>query len=233
MLGRMLEPALGALRFFAIYFISLLAGSLGALIVSPPRSRLGASGAIFGLMGAAVVELRARQIASCSRGIGGLILINLDHQLHAPEHLGRRAHRRSDRRHDRRRCCCIRAADYRSQALALGADRLPGARCGLLRRLDRRGAAPTGIGLAWSPGGSRQRSPPRAAGSGESLRSGRSRRDAGCAPAARGRRSAAGRGGRSSAEAFTATIRSAPSRRARRRTPPPPPARAARHSRRA
>jgi len=38
---------------------------------------LGASGAVFGLMGAAVVELRARGISVQQSGIGGLIVINL------------------------------------------------------------------------------------------------------------------------------------------------------------
>ena len=52
MLGMMLEPAIGSLRFAAIYFTSLLAGSFGALLATALPS-LGASGAIFGLMGAA------------------------------------------------------------------------------------------------------------------------------------------------------------------------------------
>ena len=76
LLGLMLEPALGSLRFGAIYFTSLLAGSFGTLLATPAPS-LGASGAVFGLMGAAVVELRARRMSVMESGIGGLILINL------------------------------------------------------------------------------------------------------------------------------------------------------------
>jgi membrane associated rhomboid family serine protease len=76
LLGRMLEPAIGSLRFAVIYFTSLLAGSAGALFATNAAS-LGASGAIFGLMGAAVVELRARRISIMESGIGGLIVINL------------------------------------------------------------------------------------------------------------------------------------------------------------
>jgi len=76
-LGQMLEPALGRLRFAAIYFISLLAGSLGALIVTPHSFTVGASGAVFGLMGAAAVEMRSRQIPVMQSGVGGLIVINL------------------------------------------------------------------------------------------------------------------------------------------------------------
>src|SRR6266566_338284 len=61
-LGQMLEPALGRLKFAVIYAVSLLTGSLGALLVSPHALTVAASGAVFGLMGAAAVELRARQI---------------------------------------------------------------------------------------------------------------------------------------------------------------------------
>jgi membrane associated rhomboid family serine protease len=76
LLGRMLEPAIGSLRFAVIYFTSLLAGSAGVLVATSAAS-LGASGAVFGLMGAAVVELRARHISVSQSGIGGLIVINL------------------------------------------------------------------------------------------------------------------------------------------------------------
>jgi membrane associated rhomboid family serine protease len=76
LLGMMLEPAIGSLRFTAIYFTALLAGSFGVVLATPGAS-LGASGAVFGLMGAAVVELRARGISAMESGIGGLIVINL------------------------------------------------------------------------------------------------------------------------------------------------------------
>jgi membrane associated rhomboid family serine protease len=76
-LGTMLEPALGRLRFALIYAVSLLAGSLGALLVSPHSLTVGASGAVFGLMGAAAVEVRARQIPLMQSGVGSLIVLNL------------------------------------------------------------------------------------------------------------------------------------------------------------
>jgi len=75
-LGMMLEPAIGSLRFAAIYFTSLLVGSFGVVFATSGAS-LGASGAIFGLMGAAVVELRSRGISIQQSGLGGLIVINL------------------------------------------------------------------------------------------------------------------------------------------------------------
>jgi membrane associated rhomboid family serine protease len=76
LLGQMLEPAIGSVRFAAIYATALLAGSFGALFATAAPT-LGASGAIFGLMGAAVVELRARRLSVMQSGIGGLILFNL------------------------------------------------------------------------------------------------------------------------------------------------------------
>jgi membrane associated rhomboid family serine protease len=76
LLGLMLEPSIGSLKFAAIYFTALLAGSFGALLATAAPS-LGASGAVFGLMGAAAVELRARRMSVMESGIGGLILINL------------------------------------------------------------------------------------------------------------------------------------------------------------
>jgi membrane associated rhomboid family serine protease len=76
LLGMMLEPAIGSTRFALIYFASLFVGAFGAVFETATPS-LGASGAIFGLMGAAVVELRSRGISVMQSGIGGLIIINL------------------------------------------------------------------------------------------------------------------------------------------------------------
>jgi membrane associated rhomboid family serine protease len=76
-LGRMLEPALGHVRFAALYFTSMLTGSLGALLLSPNALTAGASGAIFGLLGAAFVMARARGIDVMRSGIVPIIAINL------------------------------------------------------------------------------------------------------------------------------------------------------------
>ena len=76
-LGRLLEPAVGSMRFTIIYFVSLLFGSLGALLWDPLVLTVGASGAVFGLMGAAVVTLRARGMDPFAGGIGGLLALNL------------------------------------------------------------------------------------------------------------------------------------------------------------
>ena len=76
-LGSMLEPAIGRVRFAIVYFVSLLAGSFGALLVEPDALTVGASGAIFGLMGAAVVVMRNRGINPMESGLGLWLGINL------------------------------------------------------------------------------------------------------------------------------------------------------------
>src|SRR3954471_17881272 len=76
-LGNLLEPALGPVRFAALYMASLLAGGFGALLVSPLALTVGASGAVFGLMGATFVMQRARGMDPMAGGIGPLILLNL------------------------------------------------------------------------------------------------------------------------------------------------------------
>jgi membrane associated rhomboid family serine protease len=83
-LGRLLEPALGTPRFLALYFASLLAGSLGALILEPNSLGIGASGAIFGLAGATFVIARGRGMDALAGQVGFLILFNLFFSLTSP-----------------------------------------------------------------------------------------------------------------------------------------------------
>jgi membrane associated rhomboid family serine protease len=54
-LGQPVEAALGRARFTLIYFVAGLAGSAGALLLSPNEVTVGASGAIFGILGALFV----------------------------------------------------------------------------------------------------------------------------------------------------------------------------------
>ncbi len=57
--GQLLEPMLGRGRFLALYLISGLAGSVGVVLLAAPNTPVvGASGAIFGLMGAFLVIQR-------------------------------------------------------------------------------------------------------------------------------------------------------------------------------
>jgi membrane associated rhomboid family serine protease len=77
-LGQLLEPALGTVRFVAVYFASLLAGSFGALLLSDPRAEtIGASGAVFGLLGAAFIIMRQRGMDPMQSFIGPLLILNL------------------------------------------------------------------------------------------------------------------------------------------------------------
>jgi membrane associated rhomboid family serine protease len=58
--GRAVEYVIGSGRFIGLYVASALAGSAGALIISPTTPTVGASGAIFGLLGAGLVLERKR-----------------------------------------------------------------------------------------------------------------------------------------------------------------------------
>lgn len=74
-LGNALEPAFGRLRFFSVYIISALGGSVGVLLLSPPFTGVvGASGAVFGLFGALFVIQKKR--GGDLRQIVVLLLIN-------------------------------------------------------------------------------------------------------------------------------------------------------------
>ena len=53
--GRAVELYLGPTRFLLLYFVSGLAGSAGALVQSPTTPVVGASGAIFGVLGALMI----------------------------------------------------------------------------------------------------------------------------------------------------------------------------------
>jgi membrane associated rhomboid family serine protease len=76
-LGRLLEPALGTPRFVLLYFASLLAGSLGVMLLDPNALTYGASGAVFGLAGATFVIARGRGMDAIASQIGFLIVFNL------------------------------------------------------------------------------------------------------------------------------------------------------------
>jgi membrane associated rhomboid family serine protease len=76
-LGTMIEPAIGRWRFGLIYFVSLLCGSFGALLLSPDELTVGASGAIFGLLAAASVVAWNRGFNLMESGLGVWIGLNL------------------------------------------------------------------------------------------------------------------------------------------------------------
>lgn len=76
-LGSIVEQALGTSRFLLVYFVSGIAGSAGALVSSSPFAvTVGASGAIFGIMGAfLIIEYLAT--GSLAGQALGLIAVNL------------------------------------------------------------------------------------------------------------------------------------------------------------
>jgi membrane associated rhomboid family serine protease len=75
--GRDLETAVGRLNYVAVYFASLLAGSFGALLFQPGIPGAGASGALFGLLGALIVIARDRGIPIWSSGLGITLVLNI------------------------------------------------------------------------------------------------------------------------------------------------------------
>jgi len=74
--GSILEQVIGRWRFALLYLVSGLAGSAGALYHSPNVPTVGASGAIFGVLGALFVLERRGTIATGGQVLG-LIVLNL------------------------------------------------------------------------------------------------------------------------------------------------------------
>jgi membrane associated rhomboid family serine protease len=75
--GSILEPGIGTPRFLGIYFVSLVAGSLGALLLDPHTTTVGASGAIFGLMAGVIVVARGRGVEELASQFGLFVVLNL------------------------------------------------------------------------------------------------------------------------------------------------------------
>ena len=76
-LGGLLERVIGRARFAAVYGVSLVGGSLGALVLSPNALTVGASGAVFGVFAAFAVLQRSRGMSPWANGIGLTIGLNL------------------------------------------------------------------------------------------------------------------------------------------------------------
>ena len=74
--GQALEGLLGRGRFVGLYLVSALAGSAGALLLSPDARTIGASGAVFGILGAGLV-LERRSIPVFGGAALGIVLLNV------------------------------------------------------------------------------------------------------------------------------------------------------------
>ncbi len=75
-IGRVVEQYLGTTRYIGLYFVSGLAGSAGALLQTPLQPVLGASGAIFGILGAMMV-LEWQATGRLAGQAAALVAINL------------------------------------------------------------------------------------------------------------------------------------------------------------
>jgi membrane associated rhomboid family serine protease len=74
--GSVLEPLLGKLRFITLYLVSIFGGSVAVLLLeSPITTVLGASGGIFGLMGAYFIVLKS--LGQSGGQMTAIIAINL------------------------------------------------------------------------------------------------------------------------------------------------------------
>jgi membrane associated rhomboid family serine protease len=74
--GIPVEHALGRGRYLLVYLVSGLAGSAGALVVTPDALTVGASGAIFGVLGAAFVLERQGSMVFGGQALA-MIVLNL------------------------------------------------------------------------------------------------------------------------------------------------------------
>lgn len=76
-LGQQIERVIGPKLFTAVYFTSLFGGSFGAILLDPDVPVVGASGAVFGLIGFTALLYRSRGIGLFDTGLGFLIVINI------------------------------------------------------------------------------------------------------------------------------------------------------------
>ena len=77
LLGQLLERDLGRTKFALLYVASLLGGSAGVLLFTDRGISGGASGAVFGLMGAAAISMHRQGINIFQTGIGRTLVLNL------------------------------------------------------------------------------------------------------------------------------------------------------------
>ena len=75
-IGGPMEAAIGHARFIGLYVVSALAGAAGALVVQPEAVTVGASGALFGILGAAVVFERQGYHVLGGQALG-IVVINV------------------------------------------------------------------------------------------------------------------------------------------------------------
>jgi membrane associated rhomboid family serine protease len=76
-IGQILEPGAGPVRFGLLYVVSVAAGSAAALIATPHAVSAGASGGVFGVAAAATIVMQRQGVRFWDTGFGPLLVINL------------------------------------------------------------------------------------------------------------------------------------------------------------
>ncbi|MEH3055132.1 MAG: rhomboid family intramembrane serine protease [Patulibacter minatonensis] len=75
--GGLLEPALGRVRYLLLYVVGIIGGAVGAMLLSAPNvATVGASGAGFSLLGAALVMARLRGHSDLESNLLMIAVIN-------------------------------------------------------------------------------------------------------------------------------------------------------------
>jgi membrane associated rhomboid family serine protease len=82
--GQILEPGAGPVRFGLLYVVSVAAGSAAALVATPHAVSAGASGGVFGVAAAATIVMHRQGVRFWDTGFGPLLLINLGLDLFVP-----------------------------------------------------------------------------------------------------------------------------------------------------
>ena len=83
-LGQILEAGFGRARFLSLFVVSMLGGAFGVLLLSPDSPTVGASGAVFGMMGATVLVQRAVGGSLWRTPLAPLLMLNIVFTLLVP-----------------------------------------------------------------------------------------------------------------------------------------------------
>jgi membrane associated rhomboid family serine protease len=83
--GQILEPGAGPLRFGLLYVASVAAGSAAVLLFQPNAITAGASGGVFGVAAAATLVMQRQGVSFWNTGFGPLLVINLVIDLRIPD----------------------------------------------------------------------------------------------------------------------------------------------------
>jgi membrane associated rhomboid family serine protease len=83
--GQILEPGAGPVRFGVLYVVSVAAGSAAALVATPYAVSAGASGGVFGVAAAATIVMQRQGVRFWDTGFGPILVINLVFDYFTPQ----------------------------------------------------------------------------------------------------------------------------------------------------